>query len=58
MTLIQTPLTLHPSDVLYWILGRYIERLDFEEMLNFWLISGNTVNSIYKEAVKGRSGND
>ena len=49
-------LSINPEDTLSRILGGNINGLDFEQMLAFWVVSGNTVNRIYREVVKGRVG--
>ena len=45
----------NPEKTFLWVLGGQIEGLYFDEMIDFWLITGNTVNQIYEETIKGRS---
>ena len=49
-------LTHHPEETLAWLLGGCIDGLAFDQMLPFWMISGNAINRIYREVVQGRSG--
>ena len=46
----------HPEETLAWLLGGCIDGLTFDEMLPFWMISGNEINKMYREVVQGRSG--
>ena len=45
----------HHSEVLYWMLGGQIDALSFEEMLEFWVTSGRSINCMYTSTVKARS---
>ena len=49
----------HPSPgVFAWLIGKSVTEVDFFEACAMWEISGNTINSIYKEVVKRREGID
>ena len=49
-------MTNHPDKIVTWLLGGYIEGLDFTQMLPLWMISGNAINRIYREVVQERNG--
>ena len=46
----------NPSKSLFWMLGGQIEGVSFEEMLDFWIVSGRSINSMYAITVKTRDG--
>ena len=45
----------HRSETLFWILG-CIDGLSFDEMLDFWLISGKAIDYMYNRVITGRVG--
>ena len=42
----------NPEKTFLWIMGGQIEGLEFEQMLDLWLIAGCVINQIYKETIK------
>ena len=45
-----------PTKLCIWCLGGQIDGLNFKDMIDFWMISGNAINAMYKRTVKGRDG--
>ena len=53
---IQSAINNQPSKVFIWCLGGQIEGVRTEDMFDFWMISGNAINNMYRRTVKGRDG--
>ena len=46
----------NPSQIFGWIIGKQMDNVEYEELCNMWTIAGITINYVYKEVVKERSG--
>ena len=45
-----------PQSVFSWLIGKSIEGLDYEVMLNVWRVSGGMINDMYTQVVQMRKG--
>ena len=49
---------LYPGDPVYWLLGKYIDNVDAEVMLDIWKISWECIKRMYLQTVGKRESNN
>ena len=43
-----------PQHIFYYLMGQHPEGVSFDDMLDFWLVSGKHINKMYMRALVGR----
>ena len=46
----------YPEEVFYWLLGRKIDGVNRDDMVDIWKIYGTHINSMYLQYVNNRTG--
>ena len=45
-----------PGEFIYNLLGKYLDGIDIDVMMDFWIIAGNAINKMYERSITSKKG--